>query len=287
MVKRRATNRTRVPRRALAKAKRVMGKKTKAKAKRNMDTFFFKAKSAATISPRQGVSVANYIYQNIGLMDATQPWSCTQNAEFKLYCSLYDKVRINSVKVRIIPKANVLDQVNAQNENALNVSGSGNYYTAIDRDGPVPSNVAAILRYPSVRKQSILKGMTRTYALKWPTGLWLDTQNLYIDNDNLQRQGAFGCVGIYAENVLEESLELFNEPWATIEMEWNCVFQGKTSASLSLADDGKTICVLSHDNIANLEVSDMLPQYGGFVNKTTDNNGTIVSLTDRGDHTTA
>lgn len=275
-----------VSKKTYKKVAKSMAKKRRSKASRNMDTFFFKAKSSVTLTPKQGLSVANYIYSQFALMDSTAAWSVTQNAEFNLYKNLYDKVRINSIKVRIVPKANMLTQVEAQNEGALQVQGSGMYYTAIDRDGAAPSNVAAIMRYPSVKRTNVLKPVTRTYSIRWPTGIWLDTQSIYSEQDVLQRQGCFGGVTIYGENVLEENLELFNEPFASIELEWNCVFQGKTSASLSLAEDG-SVCVKAHDTIANLEQSDLLPQYGGFTNKVTDNAGSIVTLTDRGDHTTA
>lgn len=267
----------------MAKARRQMAKTRKSKAARNMDTFFYKAKSSIQVLPKQGVTVANYVYNQIALMDSSTTWSCTQLAEFKLYASLYDKVRINSVKVRVVPKANVLDQVNAQNEDALNVSGSGMAYHVIDRDGIAPSNVSALLRYPSVKRTSVLKPFTRSYAIRWPTGTWLDCQNIYSETSVLQRLGCFGGITVYAENILEEQLELFNEGWATFEMEWNCVFQGKTSAALSLTEDG-SIKVTPHDTIANLVPSDVLPVYGGFVSTTTDNDGATVEISDRGDH---
>lgn len=268
------------------KAKAIVTKIHKRKAKKNMDTFFFKATASVTITPKQGVTVANYIYSQFALMDSSASYGVTQNAEFNLYRQLYDKVRINSIKVRIVPKANMLTQVEAQNENQLNVQGSGMYYTAIDRDGQAPSNVAAIIRYPSVRRTNVLKPVTRTYKITWPTSVWLDTASIYSEQDMLQRMGCFGGVTLYGENVLEENLELFNEPFAAVELEWNCVFQGKTSASLSLAEDG-SVCVKAHDTITNLEQSDVTPIYGPFVNKTKDESGTTVSLTDRGDHTTA
>lgn len=270
----------------MKKAQKMVSKMHKTKAKKNLDTFFFKAKNAVTILPGQSISTANYVYNQFALMDSTASYGVTQNAEFQLYAKLYDKVRINSIKVRIIPKANVLDQSFAQADNAFNVSGSGVYYTVIDRDGIAPSNVAAMLRYPSVRKTSVLKPTTRTYSIKWPTGMWLDTANIYTETDTLRRQGCFGGVTLYGANFLEDQEELENEPWATAEIEYNCVFQGKTSASLTLAEDG-SVCVTAHDTIANLDQTQLLPQYGGFTQKVTDNVGTIVTITDRGDQATA
>lgn len=268
-----------------AKVKRSMAKTKKSKAKKNMDTFFFQAKTAATLIPKQGVSVANYVYQQIALMDSASAIGVTQIPEFVLYKNLYDQVRINSVTVKLIPKANVLDMFNAQQEDIMNVSGSGVYYHAIDRDGLAPSNVASILRYPSVRKTSVLKPSTRTYKVTWPSGMWLDCGQIYTDQENLRRQGCFGGITYYAENLYEESLELINEPWATLEITYNCVFRGKTSASLTVGDTG-AVTIVPHDLITNLAPSDLLPLYGQ-VNLTTDNTGATVSLTDRGDHTVA
>jgi ACT domain-containing protein len=45
--------------------------------------------------------------------------------------------------------------------------------------------------------------------------------------------GLTGGVTIYAENILEDNFEILNEPWATVVVEHNIVFQGKTSNSLS------------------------------------------------------
>jgi hypothetical protein len=44
--------------------------------------------------------------------------------------------------------------------------------------------------------------------------------------------GLTGGVTMYADNLLEDNLEIINEPWATVVVEYNIVFQGKTSNSL-------------------------------------------------------
>lgn len=272
----------RMTKKVLQKAKRVIAKQTKSKAKKNMDTFFFQAKCSTTLIPSQGALVSNYVYRQFALMDSTSSTGVTQIPEFKLYASLYDQVRINSVHVRFIPKANVLDAWNAQADDAVNVSGSGMYYTAIDRDGPAPSNVSAILRYPSVRKTSVLKKSSRQYSIKWPTGLWLDCQNIFSEQDVLQRQGCFGGITIYAESLLEDNLEVFNEPFCDVEISYNCVFRGKTSASIGFTESG-ALTITPHDSIVNLEQTP-LGVGGRERNVVALEDGTLVSTSDRGDH---
>lgn len=241
MAKTGKTGRTRrAPRRMMgkAKAKRMVTNVRKAKAKRNMDTFFLKARYTGNIVPVQGSLVSNYVYFNPSLVNATDGTAITNNSEFKLYQAQYDKVRINSMTLKIIPKANVLSQLEAQQDGLVNVTGDGAVHTCIDRDGKVPTNIARVTRYPSYRKYSVLKTFTRTYAVKYPTGVWLDCQNIFEDTTLLNRLGLNGSICIYAESLLEDNAELFNEPWATFELSFNCVFQGKTSASIGIDNNG-------------------------------------------------
>jgi len=217
----------------MAKAKKMVTKQRKQKAKRNMDTYFLKTKSEVVIIPSQGVSVANYVYASFLLNSSgTDATSYTQNAEFKLWALQYDKFRVNSVKVTVIPKANVLDQQGAQNDGAFNVTGDGWIHTVIDRDGVGPSSKALLSRYPSYRKYSVMKPFTRSYSIRYPTGIWLDCDApaTFTMNKELGLTGGFT---MYGENFLEDNYEAFNEPWATVLVEYNIVFQGKTSNSLT------------------------------------------------------
>lgn len=233
-MKKYALRRTRKP--TMKKAKKMVTKLHKKKARKGMDTFFLRAKEVSTILPGQGATVANYIY-----------WACTldptvlggigsfntflNNAEFNLYRQIYDKFRINSVHVRVIPKANVLDQAHAQLDSSYNTTGDGCIHTCIDRDGVAPSNIAAISRYTSYKKYSVLKPWSRTYSVKYPMGVWLDCQSPATFS-MAKELGLTGGVTFYAENILEDNSELFNEPYAQIETYYNIVFQGKTSASI-------------------------------------------------------
>jgi hypothetical protein len=217
---------------AMAKAKKMVSKQRKAKAKKNMDTFFFKSKVTAQIIPVQGVSVSNYIYNQFTLDPTGNASAYINNAEFNLYRGLYDKFRVNSVKVTFTPKANVLDQNVAQQDATLNLTGDGMIHHCIDRDGLAPSNVARIARYPSYRKTSVLKKFSRVYSVKYPTGIWIDC-DAPANFSMTKELGLSGGITIYAENVLEDNYEVWNEAWASVLVEHNIVFQGKTSGTLA------------------------------------------------------
>lgn len=269
---------TKVSKPMLNKAKKILAKTKRTKAKKNMDNFFFKAKTEAVIKPSQGATVANYISSFWSLMSATSVVGVTQNQEFQLYRTLYDKVRINSIKITIKPKANVLDQYNAQNDLLINSTGSGVFHSVIDRDDQPPANIPRLSRYPSYKRTSVLKPLTRMYSIRYPTNVWLDCQNIYEDNTLLKRLGAFGGIYIYAENLLEDNLEIFNEPWAEVLLEYNCVFQGKTSAGITMDGDRVILTpVLSSQVIPNSEV---IPTSGTFSNVKFDQTGTQLSNDD-------
>lgn len=217
---------------SMAAAKKMITKAHKAKAKRNMDTYFLKCKNIVTLTPQQGVAVANYVSQNFS-MDPTGNAAITylENAEFLLWKLQYDKFRVNSVTIRVTPKANVQDLVVGQ-DNTLNLTGDGVWHTVVDRDGKAPPSKALLARYPSYRKHSLLKPFTRTYAIKYPTGVWIDSENPAAFH-LAKELGLQGSIGLYAENILEDKFEIFNQPVCQVEVSYNIVFQGKTSNSLS------------------------------------------------------
>jgi len=281
------TGRRRVARKpTMKKAKQMVTKLHKKKAKKNMDTFFLRAKVQDTLVPSQGVLVANYLYRHLPLMDAASPLSVTNIPEFNLYRVQYDKVRINSVHIVVTPKANVLDVAAAQNDAAYMVNGDGLIHTVIDRDSGAPSNIAALERYPSYRAYSQRKKFSRSYGITWTPGIWLDCQNIYQDTTLLNRMGCFGGITLYGENFMEDQLEITNEPWAKVEVYYNCVFQGKTSASLTVSDDG-SITLRPHELFTNLAQTPLGSGTGGGPTGrvvTYDNSGNQVIMGDRGDH---
>lgn len=277
---------------SMAKAKKMVTKNNKAKAKKNMDTFFFKSKVEATITPRQALApgVSNYIY-NAFTLDPTGPNAAyMSNAEFNLYRGMFDKFRVNSVRVTFIPKANVLDQGVAQNDGLLNVTGDGKIHHCIDRDSVGPSNIARMARYPSYRNTSVLKKFTRSYSVKYPMGVWLDC-DAPANFTMAQELGLQGGITIYAENILEDLSEVYNEPWAGVLVEHNIVFQGKTSGQLTGVYDqndppnliGVTLGYTSND--PNLAMTALTSIRGTLNDKRlTDTSGglTEVDITDSG-----
>jgi len=216
----------------LAKAKSMVTKSHKKAAKKNMDTFFLKTKSLFNVTPSQGLTTSNYIYSVVGMDPSGINAAYIGNAEFELYRLQYDKFRVNSVTYRCTPKANVLDATNAQKDSDFTLTGDGLCHTCIDRDGPAPSSMAAISRYPSYKSFSLQKKWSRTYSIKYPTGIWIDCQTP-SSFSMIRELGLSGGITIYAENLPEDVSEITNEPWAEVTVEFNIVFQGKQSNKLS------------------------------------------------------
>ena len=214
---------TRAPRRRQRKGRK--GTKA-AKARKNEDTFSLTCRSSATSTPFQGGLVSNYVYIAAQLISTSASQSVLNNAEYRLFSTIYDQVRINRVKMTIKPKANVNDLARNQND-AFSNAGDGMYHTVIDRDSLPASNVNVFQKYSSYKKQSILKPLTRTYSVKYPDGVWLDCRNELSDQTLLARLGLLGGIFLYAEDIQEDAGEVFNEPWAFVEWEYHVVFRGK------------------------------------------------------------
>lgn len=221
----------RMSNKTLNKAKKVLGNKKMARAKKGMDTFFQRCRTEATIAPSQGVTTSNYLYAYWSLI-GTGANSLYDNAQFQQNALVYDKYRVNRVKVTITPKANVFDAANGQDDALYTLTGSGVVHTCLDRDGPGPSSTAQIVQRASYRKYSMLKKFSRSYSIKYPTGIWFDCNGdrngPTAQGQVVSAMGAIGGVTIYAENFIEDSNEIFNEPWAEAIIEWDVVFQGRT-----------------------------------------------------------
>lgn len=260
---RRATRKARKP--TMAKAKRMVAKAKKRQVRKNQDTFFLKARVEGTIVPSQGVLTANYVYWRVNL-DPTQPtfgMSHLTNAEFNLYSKMYDRYRINGAKLTITPKGNVFDSARAQQDAAFMLSGSGVVHSVLDRDGPAPSNIAALTRYPSYRKHSVLKNFSRSYSVKYPTGVWIDCQSP-ATFPAAKELGLTGGITVYGENFVEDNGEVFNEPWAECVVEYNIVFEGKTMGNLSFGTDPSgnviEVCLKNHDPLNNVAFTEPKPR---------------------------
>ena len=107
------------------KVKRAIAKQKKTAAKKNMDTKFVQVVLDRLVTPKQGVAVANYIYGFTPLLDSNGNNGVTSTDAFKLHATMYDRVRVNGMRITFIPKANTFDASAAQNDNDLTVSGSG------------------------------------------------------------------------------------------------------------------------------------------------------------------
>lgn len=266
---------------SLAKAKKMVTKYKSKRAAKNMDTFFLRAKSLFNVVPLQGTSVANYVYNAAAALGG----NLLSNAEFVFYRMQYDKFRVNSVTVKWTPKANVLDQAAGQDDAHYNLVGDGMIHTCLDRDGAAPSSIAAISRYPSYRKFSVMKKWSRTYKTIYPAGVWLDCQAPFDNTQVQQTLGLLGGVTWYAENFLEDNYEIFNEPIAEASFEWNVVFQGKTSGALgfNIVDGvvtGVYITPVAAGDI--LAVSPLQNVRGTIDDKRTIDEVTEVKITDQG-----
>lgn len=240
------------------KATKIVAKKKRVQKKSNSDTEYMTFTSEGQLIPSQGLTVTNYLYTAVPLITSTTAIGCTQLKEFVLYNNQYDQVRINSVTVRYIPKANVLSQVDAQLDAVYNLAGDGLIHHVIDRDDNAPSNVGSLQRYPSYRKSQIFKPFTRRYSVTYPPGVWLDSQNIYSDETLLRRLGCFGGVYMYAENILEDLNEIFNEPMATIQVTYGVVFRGKTSGNLAYNTETGAITITPLLQAANAPLTQIL-----------------------------
>lgn len=214
-----------------------------------MDTKFVRVAIDASFIPQQGVTVSNYLYSFLPLFDFnnTTGYGLKNCSEFNLWAAMYDKFRVNTVRWIVTPKANVFDAGNAQNETTYTLTGNGIVHEVVDRDGQAPSDPNALARYGSYRKHSLLKSWRRQYSVKYPPNVWLDCQNPY-DTQMLatfKELGLNGGLTMYAENMVEENGEVFNEPWADVRIEYDVVFQGKVLAGLksTFDENGKVIAV--------------------------------------------
>lgn len=227
---RKTTRAKRPAKRAMKAAKRVLNKQKAAKAKKNMDTYFQRCRTEATLVPSQGLTVSNYIYAYWSLL-APGANSLYDNAQFQQNALIFDKFRVNRVKVSFTPKANVMDAIWANADATLKLHGSGVVHTAIDRDGAAPSSVSQIVQMPSYRRASALKKFSRAYSVSYPTGTWLDCQSYRAQGGGYAEVagslGLNGGVTLYCEDLPEDIDEIFNEPWAEIVVEWDVVFQGR------------------------------------------------------------
>jgi len=206
---------------------------------------------SATVAPTQGVTVANYLYNFFPICDqnAGTPTMLTQNAEFLLNCKLYDRWRPRGITVTYKPHANMLDVAVNQND-VYNYNGDGMLHTIVDRNSaPNSGDIATFMRYGSHKMKAITKTQSRSYFVKFPVNVWFSCAApptpQYVNQYG--GYGIQGGVAFYAENLLEDVAELYNEPIGVYNITYHIEFSGKTLPKvLSTVDlSGNQILVLS------------------------------------------
>lgn len=230
-----------------AMKRKPAAKKVKRAAKRmnNMDDHTVVHKLAGSITPLQGLTVSNYVYSywTPGITSTPAPGQSNPligSSEFQLYRNLYDQFRVNRVTVRIIPRANVVDQTSliAQNDTGSITQGKGVYYTVEDRDGIAPGYIGSMNKYASVKVTRLTSRLTRSYSPSNSKVTWYDCQDP-AGLDQLQRStGMRGGITIYAESLPEVTNAVLNSVWADVEVLYSVTYRGKAMVNLTVNDDG-------------------------------------------------
>lgn len=235
--------------------------------KQGQDMIVRTFKQSSYMSPYQGATVTNYIKSFFS------PFSPSGNArlrdmpEFNLFANMYDRYRIDSVSIRIIPRVNV-------NTAAVTASSSYNnsnavYYVTMDRDSVAPSSIVQLKRYKSTRVLSQLKGCRTTYSVKWPKGFWLDTTSDREPTQNNPIANSIGLIGgitVYGENFTERAGSVSNYIWADCEVSYRVAFQTYNPQSLSLDEVGNVSIAKGSDDddsqkpITPLGLADLVEQ---------------------------
>lgn len=225
-----------VSKRAYRKAKRVISKQKKSKVKQNLDTHYVKCVTSMSCTPSQGLTVSNYFSQSFLLTATASQTFYANNADFMLYKQMYDRYRVNRVRVKYTPKANVLDSTLIQAAN-LTMSGDGMFHTCIDRDGSGPAGIAQMTRYASYKPYSLHKKWQRSFGVKYPKSVWLDCNDPTGSQARILDIGLGGGITVYAENVPETLGQVTMAPIGDFDVEFDVVFQGKIATKLTAITD--------------------------------------------------
>jgi hypothetical protein len=240
---------------------------------------------ATTVAPTQGVTVANYLYYFFPLIDqnAGIPTLLSNQGEFILNCAMYDRFRVRGITVKYTPHANAQDNALNQND-AYNYGGDGLMHSVVDRNGvPSSADMGTFMRYGSHKQKSLLKTQSRSYWVKYPTNVWFQCASpptpSYITSYG--GWGLTGGVGWYAENLLEDSAELFNETIGVFSITYHVEFSGKLLPKiLKMVDlSGNTVVGLQSSRVGQNPL--MIPGetlIDDGTKKTTVYNATLVDL---------
>lgn len=247
----------------LKRAQRKVERVQRKKAVQNKDTHSYKLvrEFMVPLSSASPPSLAkNYIgtYQPLALSDGSYQ-SVWTFPEFAMYCNQYDRVRINSVTIQWIPKANVFDAEHVFIDTNVVSSGDMCFHTVIDQDSRAPLNIATLQRYSSYKKFRILKPWKRTMRMTYPKGYWLNCQGPLSDANTLQSIGGGAYLTAYAEDLPVLTAATTWNDVGSFKIVYNVVFQGKQTPKLTVNEDGS---VLLHPmkNIYSLPPTDIHPR---------------------------
>lgn len=227
----------------LKRAQRKVERVQRKKAVQNKDTHSYKLVREFLVpvtlaNPPQ--LAKNYIgtYQPLAISDGTYQ-SVWTFPEFALYCNQYDRVRVNSVTIQWIPKANVFDANNVFTNTSVVSSGDMCFHTAIDQDSKPALNIASLQRMPSYKKFRITKPWSRTMRMTYPKSYWINTAGPLSDANTLQSIGGCAYLTAYAEDlpVTNVDPDILSDI-GSFKITYNVVFQGKVLPKLTVNDDG-------------------------------------------------
>jgi len=202
---------------------------------------------SSTVAPTQGITVSNYVYNFFALMDqnAGIPTLLSNAAEFRLNCALYDRFRVRGITVTYQPHANTQDNALNQND-TYNYKGDGLMHSVVDRNSaPNAGSLDTFARYGSHKAVSLLKKQSRSYWVKYPTNVWFNCANP-PQPSYITQYGGWGLTGgvaWYAEELLEDTAELYNETIGVYKIIYHVEFSGKVIPKvLSMVDlSGNTV----------------------------------------------
>lgn len=222
----------RLRRRPLRRSKGIKNHLSKRNYLTGTDSINKKFNVSTIVAPTQGTTVTNYLYQFFSLYDnnAGIPTLLTNNGEFQVNCLMYDRFRVRGVTVTFVPHANTLDQSQNQND-ALNYLGDGMLHSIVDRNSvPNSGDMGTFMRYGSHRAISLRKKQSRSYFVNYPTNVWFNCLNP-PNGSYITQYGGWGLtggVGWYAENLMEDVAELWNEPIGVFNITYHVQFSGKS-----------------------------------------------------------
>lgn len=232
----------------LKRAQRVVERVQRRKMRSGGDTHSLKVTQTfdAPLAPgssNPASACTNYIgiWQPLALFDSTNPACAWMFPEFDLYTNLYDRVRINSVTVEWIPKANIYDVLNALNDTTVTTTGDLMFHTVIDKDSKGPLNVKSLQRYGSYKRFSVKKYWKRTMRMTYPKSYWINTIGPNSDANTLQSIGGCSYMTVYTENLPSNVTNPTYNNFGTFKITYNVVFQGKYAASITAQDDGSVL----------------------------------------------